>query len=557
MKISLSSLGVAVERVLILLLVLLAQSSSPAWQPQQASLVIRHVTIIDATGSPARPGMTIVITGDRISAIGQDGKIAIPKRAQVTDGSGKFLIPGLWDMHVHLSMAGETTPPLFIANGITSVRDMGGDFATVKALREKIASGAIVGPRIKAAGPILESPRFIRVIEELTGRSWKDRIGVADAADAREAVDSLVALGVDFVKIRTNASHDSYLAIAAEAKRAGMQLVGHPPERVTLIEASDAGQRSFEHLFIFDQGVGDVKETSQRLVKNGAWLVPTLAARRTATENDVAAALDDRRGVRDPRRKYLSPDLSARWRSAAWLWKTDNPPLDWKSLQAKAVERLRVMIKAGVRVMAGTDIPAPLVYPGFGLHEELEQLVKDAGLTPLEALQSATRGPAEFFNMSDSLGTIENRKIADLVLLDANPLEDIRNTRSINAVVQNGKLIPKAGIQQILDQVAANNLAGALAEEARVILIDPKIYDAYVGRYEITPTWRVFITKEDNRLMCVSGRLPKFELYPENETTFSPKVIDARVTFVKDAAGTVNQILMQFRGKDNTGNRMQ
>ncbi|HEU4386286.1 MAG TPA: amidohydrolase family protein, partial [Blastocatellia bacterium] len=258
----------------------------------------------------------------------------------------------------------------------------------------------------------------------------------------------------------------------------------------------------------------------------------------------------------DPRRKYLSPELAARWRSAAWMWGADNPPLDWKSLQSKGLDRLKAMHSAGVRVMAGTDIPAPLVYPGFGLHDELQQLVKDAGLTTMEALQSATRSPAEFFKMSDSLGTIEKGKIADLVLLDANPLEDIRNTRSIQAVVQNGKLISKTGIQQILDQVAATNVAAALAEEAQAVKVDPKTYDAYVGRYEITPTWRVFVARENDRLMCWSGRLPKFELYPESETRFSAKVIEARVTFVKDDSGKVDKVVVLFKGQQSTGKRM-
>ncbi|HEU4388326.1 MAG TPA: hypothetical protein VFV34_11050, partial [Blastocatellia bacterium] len=259
--------------IIILLLVLGTQPSHLARQTASTSLVIRNVTLIDATGSPAKPKMTVVIAGDRITAIGEDAKTAVPKGAQIVDGAGRFLIPGLWDMHVHLAMAGETTPPVLIANGITSVRDMGGDLAVIDEMRKKIAAGKLVGPRIKCAGPILESPRFIRVIEDLTGRAWHDRIGVGDAADARKAIDSLLALRVDFVKIRTNASRESFLAIAAEARRAGLQLVGHPPDKVSLIEASDAGQRSFEHLLIFDQGVGDLKETGERLVKNGTRLV--------------------------------------------------------------------------------------------------------------------------------------------------------------------------------------------------------------------------------------------------------------------------------------------
>ncbi len=541
-----------------LLPILLAAYLPLSVNPQSSrTLVIRQITVIDATGAQPKPKMTIVISGDRITALGEDGRIAVPKGAQIVDGRGKFLIPGLWDMHVHLAMAKETALPLLIANGVTSVRDMGGEFAVIQAMRAKVTSGALLGPRIKAAGPILESPRFIQVIERLTGVSRaRERIGVANAEDAKRTVDSLAKMGVDFLKIRTNASRESYLAIAAEAKRAGLPLVGHAPQGLSLIEAAEAGQRSFEHLPVHLGNSrlenADLKEVSQILIKNGVRMVPTMVAGRSRLlpENLVLDAVEDKRGERDPRRKYVSHELAESWRKGVHLNKFENPPIDWKSVNQGGIERLRVMHRTGLKIMAGTDLAAPLLYAGSSLHEELELLVKEAGLSPMGALQSATRNPAEFFNLQDSLGTVERGKIADLVLLDADPLADIRNTQKIHAVILGGRLILKAETQKMLDQIAADVFAAALADERRVIKLDPKIYDAYVGEYEAAPNVIATVTIEGERLMTQQTGQPKIELFPESETQFFPKVVNAKVTFIKDESGQVTHLNVHMNGRD-------
>jgi imidazolonepropionase-like amidohydrolase len=207
-------------------------TEAPAARSQRASsvgaLALTRVTVIDATGAPARPKMTVVIAGGRIAAIGENGKTPIPKGARVIDASGKYLIPGLWDMHVHLAKAGENALPLFIANGVTGVRDMGGDAAMVLKWRDEIGAGKRLGPRIKAAGPILESARNVeRMKREGTVEPVdRFRIGVAGPDEAENVVERVVKMGVDFIKIRTVASPETYRAIAAAARKRNLALVG-------------------------------------------------------------------------------------------------------------------------------------------------------------------------------------------------------------------------------------------------------------------------------------------------------------------------------------------
>lgn len=429
--------------------------------PRPKPLAFTHVTIIDATGAPASLDMTVVITGDRITALGKTKSTRVPAGARLIDAKGRFLIPGLWDMHVHLTQPGESSLPLFIANGVTSVRDMGGDFAKIKSWRDKISAGTLLGPRIKTAGPILESPRFIKLIEQLAGSSEAaSRLGVGTPADAARVVELVKSLGADCLKFRTNASRETFFAIATEAKRLGIPLVGHAPTGVTLIEASDAGQRSIEHGLIMpgaEKSEIDWKETFAHFVKNGTFVVPTLIAGRNyrlLPDSEVISVVDDSAGVRDRRRKYASTVLIEFWRKQISLKKYESP-LDWKVIINKDVENLRMMREAGVRIMAGTDLGVPLVFPGFGLLDELELLVKEGRLTPLEALQSATRTPADFFGLGEVLGTVEKEKIADLVLLEADPLADINNTRRIAAVVVGGRLLSKESLRKVLADVEA------------------------------------------------------------------------------------------------------
>ncbi len=464
--------------LLLLLPALLAQSQ-PSSQTQAKPLVFTHVTVIDATGAAAKPDMTVVVTGDRITGLGKSGKVRVPREAQVVDATGKFLIPGLWDMHIHWSQ--REYLPLFIANGVTGARMMWG-FPVHHSWRKEIEDGALLGPRLNIASTIVDGPKPI----------WRGSIGVGNEAEGRQAVIKAKQDGADFVKVYSLLPREAYFAIADEAKKQGIPFAGHVPEAVNAAEASDAGQKSIEHLTGVllacsrDEeairaemlkalaGVDEPSATRFRRLtvnvraaqsydqkkaaalfasfkKNGAWQVPTLTVLRSITH------LDDPNFTNDPRLKYMPPGLRN-------YWNPKNDPRfkmytaeDWaesRKVYAKYLEVTGAMRRAGVEFLAGTDVSNPYCFPGFSLHDELALLVK-TGFTPMEALQAATRNPAKYLGLLDSLGTVEKGKIANLVLLDANPLAEISNTQKINAVILGGKLVTKSEIEAMLAKVEA------------------------------------------------------------------------------------------------------
>jgi imidazolonepropionase-like amidohydrolase len=432
----------------------LAQPARSSRESKTAALVFQHVSLIDMTGAAPQREMTVIVTADRIAAIGATGQVKIPKGARVIDATGKFMIPGLWDMHVHLAKTGENTLPLFLANGVTGVRDMGGDPALVLRWRAEIAAGQRLGPRIKAAGPILESASNVaRMLREGGVEPYaRFRVAVGSPAEAEPAVARLAALGVDFLKLRTVTSLETYQAIAAAAHKHKLPLVGHStaaPEEIL-----KAGQRSVEHSF-FPPLNGRTAEQRAELFKQmaqaGVALTPTLiVGEALLTTYDRAAALaEDAAGKLDARRKYLSGYLIEDWREQVAEKKDTSTQMMTKLLDDR-LRDVREMHQAGVRMLAGTDAAVLLIWPGFSLHDELRLLVEQAGLTPLEALVSATRAPAEFFGMQETLGTIAAGKLADLVLLDADPLVDIRNSQKISGVVASGRYLNQTELARLL-----------------------------------------------------------------------------------------------------------
>jgi Amidohydrolase family len=394
---------------------------------------------------------------------------------QLNKGS-EYLIPGLWDMHVH-SAFGDWFPggrdiilPLFIANGVTGVRDMGGDVPVLLEWRKQIADGTIIGPRIVISGPMLDGYLPNGKLR------FPSSIPVTTPASAVAAVDSLKTQGVDFIKVQSVISHDAYLAAAAEAHKQGLPIVGHVPDKVRIREVVEAGQKSIEHLMgIFEgcsteedkfiKGEGDLKlllntQDQQRcdaltklLAQNQTWQVPTLAWQRGGT------FLDQRDLKHQPLDKYVP----AYWRDVTWRRFTDEmipdllrDPLPLRQEYfALNLQMVGALHRGGVPFMAGTDTaPGVYIMPGFSLHDELANFV-EAGFTPMESLQTATSNPTRFLGMEGSSGSVEPGKIADLVLLSANPLEDIRNTQKISIVVANGRLFDRAALDQILMEVEA------------------------------------------------------------------------------------------------------
>lgn len=467
--------------LLFFVLVILFCSCS---SPPPPSLAITHVTLIDATGAAPKPDMTVFVAGEEIAAIGPSKSISLPSGTKTVDATGKFLIPGLVDMHAHLTGASEPTGsrefilPLLLANGITTVRDMGGDLDSLVALRREIESGQLQAPRIFFAGPYLDgSPPF-----------FQPSLVVTNSAEAAADVHSLISRGADFIKVQSNLSHDAYFAIADVCRRDHITFVGHVPDRVTAAEASDAGQKSIEHLtgvlracssdeplLIRKQfAAGPKKGTTgqsrdrelawqrellesysdqraaaliEKFLLNKTWQVPTLILLR----ND-AYPTPETDPTRDPRRKYIPLQVLANWGKGTKDRDKGATTQEFAlraSLMQASQRIVGKMNTAGVRIMAGTDTTAPFVFPGSSLHEELGLLVR-AGLTPMQALQAATKLPAEFLGRLQTQGTIELGKSADLVLLDANPLDEIQNTQKIRAVILRGKLLDRNSLDGLL-----------------------------------------------------------------------------------------------------------
>ena len=394
-------------------------------------LAITHVTVIDCTGAVAKPNSTVVITSGHITAVGPSDGISIPAGSRVVDGSGKFVIPGLWDMHGHLTDATEDAFPLLIMNGVTGVRDMGGDIVQIDRWRSEIENGTRVGPHIIRAGPFVDGPK-----EGVT-----NRLTVRTPDEARQAVRKLKADGVDFIKVHNALPPEAFFALMGEARKEHIPVAVHLPKGVSSAEASDAGVASLEHIETInesalwrkgataktveqavDENLGPAgQELFQRLAKNGTWYVPTLVAYE---------------------RGFL-------------LWSNDPEALKPRlEVLRKQITLVGMMRQAGVPIMAGSDFSDWGTVPGIDLHNELALLV-EAGFSPLEALQSATLNPAKFLGKTDTFGTIQVGRVADVVLLDMNPLEDISHTRKINAVVLGGKFFPLASIRAQALQDAA------------------------------------------------------------------------------------------------------
>jgi imidazolonepropionase-like amidohydrolase len=480
---------------LVLLLVVCSGSG------RSQSLAIMNVTVIDATGGEPRPGMTVIVKGDRIAEVSPARKAHVPKNAVVVDGARKFLIPGLWDMHAH-GTADDRAPwthLLFLANGVVGVRDMFGP-PDANAWRATQVSNVDPSPTIYLGSPLVDgaNPR------------WPGSIVVTNDAEGRKVVDQQQQRGADFIKVYDKLSRSVYYAIADEAKKRGISFEGHVPESISAEEASDAGQKSIEHLTsvalscskdentiaeelrrqeaIFrapdapmtqkmDSGkrINDLHQrvvdtyddaTAQalfaRFQKNATWQCPTLTL--------LKAQIDDPLPADDPRLNYLPAADQARFKAGylknfppvarAWTSKTT------RSEFANSLKIVGSMYKAGVPILAGTDDLNPGCFPGFSIHDELALLV-EAGLPPLAALQAATRNAAQFMGQLDHRGTIETGKIADLVLLHKDPLADIRNTRTIQAVVHNGRLFKRAELDAMLRkaQTLATHGDGGMAEK--------------------------------------------------------------------------------------------
>lgn len=449
-----------------------AQSAAaPSAGEIKADLMIKNINVIDVKTGKIKHSVDVVIRKDKIYRIVKSKKSNKDEALQIIDGTGKFLIPGLWDMHTHAGALYKHFFPLFIANGVTGIREMWGNPAEIKKIRDEINRGIIDGPMIITSGTIIDG-----------NPPTAGSMNIAETPEqGREIVRKQKKDGAEFIKVYFNLKKDVYLAIADEAKKLNLPLVGHLPNRVPLDEAIKAGHKSFEHFynileFYSDQkGLNQIEENREgrfagdnfyvrldygyktfdpakskdaiKLLKNkNVWICPTYTVHKGFMRDYDPSYTDDKRMA-------FMPEKTVTW----WMTNKKKPLTElqiqhWNSDKlwyARVLAESKKYKENGVKFLAGTDVANYFVYPGFSIHEELEIFVNEAGFSPLEALQTATINPAEFLNIDNQLGTVEKGKLANLVILNKNPMENISNTKTIAGIVLTGKYKSKSDLTNI------------------------------------------------------------------------------------------------------------
>jgi imidazolonepropionase-like amidohydrolase len=461
-------------------LALLAANAPEAHATSDSATVLRNVTIVNIERNRIEPQRDVVIVGDRIVGIQAGGTARAPKQGRVLDGNGKFLMPGLWDFHVHVFSAPgeeEFALPLYILNGITGVRDAG----ALRTLPEQqrvataIELGERVGPRLVLAGALIDGPPG----------SWPGQMVAASPEGGRQRVRESKAAGWGFIKSYSLLSEPTYLAIADEAQRQRLPLYGHIPESVRLETAVTAGHRSIEHFGRITQACSleeDAMISANAKALKASEPLPALMAVMMGHNGRTLQSWDGKRcaavvgrlasaGVavmpslmvsdfylgKDPapddlRMRSVPRAVRAQWGQGDWRRQQIPPELLAQAPQSVALDwrTFKIAHDAGVMMLAGTDaaFANPFLFHGFTLHDELQRYV-EAGLTPQQALMTATVNPGRFLKRRDLAGRVGVRQKADLVLLDGNPLADIAATRRIHAVVANGRLFDRAALDAL------------------------------------------------------------------------------------------------------------
>lgn len=450
----------------------------------QGSLVITHVNIVDVVNGGIRRDQTLVIRNGEIVGVHR-GRAAVPQDATVVNGTGKFVIPGLWDMHYHFEGSEPSVREfnMLLANGVLGIRDIGDKPEKIFPARADTASGKLLGPQIVACGPIVDGPN---------PSNPPLSVSVQGPEDARAMVHKLKDMGSDCIKVHDRVPLDAYLALADEAKKVNLPLVGHIPVLVHVMQATNAGQHSIEHQIgllgattvedeviesestsnVFSEAMRTknyslipesiakrgnyaldhfsddrARELYRAFARNGTYLDPTLVTDRALTFVDDFAKQDD------PRLKYIPAGQREWWNPERGMLTRYRTPayIAFRKRQfAKTLEQIPVARRLGVQFLSGTDTTLPFVYPGFSVHDELGLFVK-SGFSPLQALQTATINPARFLALDKTTGSIEIGKTANLVLLDGNPLQDIGNSKKIHSVILRGKLLTRSDLDGMLE----------------------------------------------------------------------------------------------------------
>jgi imidazolonepropionase-like amidohydrolase len=417
---------------------------------QQAPVAFIDVTVVPMDSERLVPHATVVVRDGRIAAAGPARSVRVPKGTQRIDGRGKFLMPGLADMHVHFNIRGsagllknDEFATLFIANGVTTVRNMWGN-PDILAFRKSIEQGKVVGPQIYTTGPLTDGNPPVRPSSRV----------VETVSQATDAVTSDKRDGYDAVKVYNKLSPEVYQTIVSTARTLGLPVWGHVPERVGIEEVLAARQDSIEHVAGYlealdrDGSPSKVSELVSATCRAGTWNCLTLVFFQGAVPVDVASRL-----LSKPSMRFVPPALRDGWKNNRQL----------ASLTAYQFGRLRLYDEKRiefVRALLGTDTPNQFIVPGFAVHEELRNLV-DAGFTPYAAIDAATRGAAQFLKSQDQWGTIAVGLRADLILLHANPLEDVGNVSRRAGVMVRGRWLAEEELHGSLERLASSYVSAA------------------------------------------------------------------------------------------------
>lgn len=454
-------------RIPVLCATFLALLSCAQEQPLQADLIIENASVIDLDDGSARLADQIVISDGRIVHVGE--RRNIDGEPQRIDAAGAFAIPGLWDAHVHSVSAADWHFPLMVSHGVTAVRNMHtteeDPFAKINALRARIASAELTGPLLLANGRIVDGPRA----------SWPGSLSIGSPEEAVEAVARLSDAGADFLKVYDGVAPDVYEALMKEAAAVSMPVDGHMPSRVDPKDAARLGHRTVEHLSGMLQGCSsEQKEIREKfsalaaaeplpfpqdmiaffgLVQGQAETWDADECRRTAsayaagrvavtpTLVNIRSMTQPQTLVEDPEAMRLVPQsVRNRWDEELAADRIQAMSTTMTPVEAIAPQTMSILEEAGVPILAGTDVGNSFLVPGYHLHTELELMV-EAGMTPLNALRSATVVPAEILAPDEMTGRVRPGYRADIVLLTSNPIEDIANTRTIKSIILRGELI--------------------------------------------------------------------------------------------------------------------
>jgi imidazolonepropionase-like amidohydrolase len=416
--------------------------------PKQSVTAFVDVNVVPMDRERILEGQTVVIRDGRIAEIGPAGRVKVPVGATRIEAKGKFLMPGLAEMHGHVPPPQapkawtESVLFLYVANGLTTVRGMLGAPNQLE-LRDRASRGDLVSPTLYLAGPSFNG----------------------NSVDSPEQAISMVRQqkkeGWDLLKVHPGLTRDEYDAMAKTAKEVGIRFAGHIPADVGIIHALEMGQETVDHVDGYIEYLnGDAAPVDEakladlvrRTKAAGAWIIPTMALWETLigyTDLNTLTAI--------PELKYMPPQQVEQWKTAHRN-RLNNPQFDRKKAELIATNRKRIL-KAlhdgGVRILLGTDAPQQFSVPGFSIHREMALMVR-CGMTPYQILHSGTKNVGDYFKAKDNFGTVEVGKRADLILLEANPLQDVANVSRRVGVMLRGRWMPETELRQRLDQIAAS-----------------------------------------------------------------------------------------------------